>query len=303
MTDDNSNHLSRLLRGWLAGGLSNAITSAILNPMDVAKTRLQVERRVLQDISGTMNHLNLRSILKQLYSENGVVGLWTPGLFPSVLREMLSSGVRAGLYVPVRDLINNIIFDKTENNDKIESLPCKIIAAMVTGSVGSIFSNPVDLIKIRLMVDPNMYPSTLSAFAIIHEKEGFSAFFKGVLPSTLRGAFIAAGELATYDHSKAMLKTQFLIPEGYQLHLFASLITGIVATTVAAPFDMIKTRAMHAMSRDGSSMMSVFKEIVKEGPFALFRGWLPSYLRLGPHAFICFPIFEQLRHMLGLDYI
>lgn len=40
-----------------------------------------------------------------------------------------------------------------------------------------------------------------------------------------------------------------------------------------------------------------------EGAGTLFRGWLPSYLRLGPHALICFPIFEQLRFLAGLDYI
>ena len=83
MSDDSA---SRLLRGWLAGGLSNAITSAILNPMDVSKTRLQVERRSFQ---APASHLTLRSVMKKLFVEQGLVGLWLPGLFASVLREMI----------------------------------------------------------------------------------------------------------------------------------------------------------------------------------------------------------------------
>ena len=48
------------------------------------------------------------------------------------------------------------------------------------------------------------------------------------------------------------------------------------------------------------SLMKVVKE---EGVLTLFRGWVPAYLRLGPHALICFPILEQIRRLFGLSYI
>ena len=92
------------------------------------------------------------------------------------------------------------------------------------------------------------------------------------------------------------------IQEGPQLHIGSSLITGLVATTVAAPFDVIKSRAMSVVSNDISLSM-VIRGVLQEGPATLFRGWLPSYCRLAPHALICFPIFEQIRILLGLDYI
>jgi hypothetical protein len=56
------------------------------------------------------------------------------------------------------------------------------------------------------------------------------------------GAMIAMGELATYDQSKYLLKRYSLFEEGWMLHIASSLITGLVATTVAAPFDLLKTR-------------------------------------------------------------
>lgn len=214
----------------------------------------------------------------------------------------MNSGARAGLYTTVRNQISVLCGNDAEN--KKDSLFPKICSALTTGTIGAVLANPVDVIKIRLMSNPKLYPTTLSAFPTIISKEGFIGLYKGVFPSTLRGAFIAVGELATYDHSKWMLKHYFCLNEGSLLHVCSSLITGLIATTVAAPFDMIKTRAMSQTSTSIHNPIVFLSIIVKrEGFLVLFRGWLPAYLRLGPHALICFPIFERLRHLMGLEYI
>lgn len=115
------------------------------------------------------------------------------------------------------------------------------------------------------------------------------------------------GELATYDHAKYTIKSiaigyDLIIEEGFWLHSMSSLVTGFVAATVAAPFDIIKTRTMASANLQRPSLV-LLNIIRKEGTHSLFRGWLPSYLRLGPHAMICFPVFEKLRFIFGLDYL
>lgn len=58
---------------------------------------------------------------------------------------------------------------------------------VLVGIIGSLTSNPIDVIKIRMMVDTKQYPSIfLSAYRIL-SKEGIFGFYKGVAPSTLRG--------------------------------------------------------------------------------------------------------------------
>lgn len=108
---------------WLSGGISNAIASSILNPMDVAKTRMQAEEISILHTDGTRKR-SLRETFQKLFKEGGIIGLWRPGLKASICREFLYSGPRAGFYVPVRNF-----FDSDG-----ESLTCKVLAAMTTGS-------------------------------------------------------------------------------------------------------------------------------------------------------------------------
>jgi hypothetical protein len=239
-----------LLKEWLAGGLANAITSAIVNPLDVSKTRIQVyQSRVGEDVakSGLLSNSGaLRKVFGELYADGGLIGLWRPGLTASMWRELFYSGLRTGFYVPVRDAVNDFMGkdEHVDGHDDI-SLSKKIVSAMITGTMGSLLANPIDVVKIRLMINPRAYSSTWSGVYSVYKADGFTGMYRGIAPSTLRAAFIAAGELATYDHSKVMLR-KYLVraggEEGPQIHFIASVITGLVATTVAAPFDVIKTR-------------------------------------------------------------
>lgn len=158
------------------------------------------------------------------------------------------------------------------------------------------------MVKVRLLNAENPYSSTFAAYPKLLQQEGIGGAFRGVVPSTLRGASLAVGELAAYDQIKHELKSTFGCNEGASVHFISSILTGVVATTMAAPFDLIKTRAMAGMSTT-SSIQILITTIKHEGPLSLFRGWVPAYFRLGPHALICLPVLEQLRLFVGIGYL
>jgi hypothetical protein len=296
-----------LLRQWLSAGLANAATSALLHPLDVAKTRLQT----LPPAGGA----SLRTVFREMHRAGGLAGCFLPGLSASMAREMLSSGVRAGFYTPLRDWLRSARAGAEEANGDFDDVDVKITAALGCGALGALLANPVDVVKVRLMLRPDAYPSARAALPAILRAEGARGLLKGLAPSTLRAAMIAVGELATYDVAKTALKAGLARAgggreEGPALHVVASLITGAVAAVVAAPFDLLKSRAMADAAgggggAGGSSMRLVLRQLAREGglPFSLFRGLLPAYLRLGPHALICFPLLEGLRAALGLEYL
>ena len=274
-------------REVLAGGGSTAIVSAILNPVDVVKTRRQLER---------FRTSSAVEIARAMYREGGVLALWRPGLVASCSREMVYSGCTKGLYPHVRSAMCP--------HDSEVSLPIRVAAASTTGFLGSIGANAFDVIKIRQFDMPGRYTGgLLSAMIEVVRAEGLvqGLLLRGASASAPRGAAIAVGEVTTYDQVKSTLRRYY--PESFVLHVVTSLITGVVATTVAAPFDLLKSRVMASTVASDGFASVLLRLLRHEGPLALFNGWWPTYLRLGPHACMTFPLLEAMRNILGLDYL
>ena len=93
------------------------------------------------------------------------------------------------------------------------------------------------------------------------------------------------------------------VAEGTSLHVGCSLVSGVVACLVTAPADMIKTRVMGDAGSYRGATHCLARTVREEGVLALWRGALPSYLRLGPHFLMTFPLYERIRAMLGLGYL
>jgi dicarboxylate transporter 10 len=71
---------------------------------------------------------------------------------------------------------------------------------------------------------------------------------------------------------------------------------GFVATTVCSPVDVIKTRVMSASPAESrqQSLLGLLRGIYrKEGFSWIFRGWVPSFIRLGPHTILTFLFLDE----------
>jgi len=264
--------------------------SAILNPVDVIKTRRQLSPA----------HVTASILVRQVVQTDGIFGLWTPGLRATVVREVLYSGCAKGLYPYARRAVAG------DNPDP--SLLARAAAASLTGFGGSVLANAADVVKIQQFAATTSHnQSLLATVTEMIRREGIIAglLLRGVSASAPRGAAIAIGEITTYDYTKSRLRSIFppvaQNRDPFVVHVLASIVTGVVATTVAAPFDIIKSRTM--ASKDVQSHAgSILRELLQaDGALALLRGWWPAYLRLAPHAVMTFPLLEQMRRALGLD--
>ena len=100
------------------GGISTATVSAALNPVDVVKTRRQLER---------FSERRAVEIAQSLWAEGGAAALWRPGLAATIAREIVYSGCTKGLYPVMRDAISG---------DADPNLPQRVAAASATGFGG-----------------------------------------------------------------------------------------------------------------------------------------------------------------------
>ncbi|TPX33897.1 hypothetical protein SmJEL517_g03318 [Synchytrium microbalum] len=229
--------------------------------------------------------------------EEGIRGFWLPGLTPAILREMSYSSMRFGLYSPVKDTLATALSIPKGS----EPFVLKLLAGVCTGAIGSSLANPTDLVKIRFQSEAGRIQNGVYV----------TGLYRGIQATAIRAALLTGGQMSSYDESKGqnptsalsavLLKQYGILKEGVPLHVASSLIAGLVATTVCAPADVVKTRLLsqsstHGLEHKGAppiykGFMDCFSQILtKEGPSKLFRGWVPSYLRLESQPFYAVPV-------------
>jgi dicarboxylate transporter 10 len=107
------------------------------------------------------------------------------------------------------------------------------------------------------------------------------------------------GQIAFYDQSKLILLKTGYFQDNISTHFLASLAAGAIATTMTQPLDVLKTRAMNAKPGEFRNMMHLITYTAKLGPLGFFKGYVPAFVRLGPHTILTFVFLEQLRMNFG----
>lgn len=121
----------------------------------------------------------------------------------------------------------------------------------------------------------------------------------GVVPSMQRAFVVNAAELASYDYIKGFFLHKALLEDGILCHFVSSMITGLIASVCASPVDVTKTRLMnqkHGKERVFSGMIDcIIKTSKNEGILALYKGFIPLWMRIGPWCVAFFISYEQYR--------
>ena len=271
---------------YFLGGASCMTAGFITNPIDVIKIRLQLN-------TGSIDHLSV--IDKAKFITGGSLRFAVQGLGPSMLRESTYSTMRMGLYEPIRDTLDNISGSTGSPN-----LLRKIVSGALSGAIASSIANPTDLVKIRLQAKDSPYRGMIDCFTQIVKKDGFKGLYRGVVPTTIRAMILTASQLPSYDQAKQYLKAKGW-KEGIATHLSCSLFASVIVATTTSPVDVIKSRWMNQQGGQYKSVFDCATTIFKkEGPGAFYKGYLFSWLRIGPHTVITFLVYESLRKHFGV---
>lgn len=221
----------------------------------------------------------------------------------SLLRQLTYSTTRFGVYEELKDVFTTSM--------SVPSFPSLIAMASTSGFLGGIAGNPADVLNVRMQHDAALprserrnYKHAIDGVIRMTREEGWRSLFRGVWPNSMRAVLMTASQLASYDGFKRVLLEKTSLKDNLTTHFTASFLAGFVATTICSPMDVIKTRVMSAKESEG--VLSLLARIYKaEGVSWMFRGWVPSFIRLGPHTIATFLFLEQhkkiYRHLKGLD--
>ncbi|ESP05616.1 hypothetical protein LOTGIDRAFT_208602 [Lottia gigantea] len=295
---------------FLLAGASNMCGASVTNPIDVIKIRMQLENELSNQKGKVVETLKNRYYkgfahgAVVIFRDEGIRGLYK-GWAPSMLRESSYSSIRLGSYEPIKVLLG-------ATDPAHTPLWKKICAGAISGTIGSSIATPTDLVKVRLQAqrvpkpgESLRYPSMRAAFKEIFQKEGIRGLYVGVGPTVKRAAILTATQIPAYDHTKHTLLNSGLMVEGPKLHIVSSMVAGLATALTTSPVDVVKTRIMNQHSTGGqktytSAFDCFFKTIKTEGPLGLYKGFIPNWMRIGPHTIVTFFIFEQLRKGIGM---
>jgi len=271
---------------WL-GGVAASLAACCTHPLDLTKVRMQT--------MGTSGR-SISAVLKLTLAESGIRSLYT-GLSASLLRQMSYSLVRLGSYEQIKQWL--------AQGHKPSSFHL-VISAGLAGGLGGLMGNPADVLLVRMTTDnlkppsqQHRYGNALRGLYILSAREGAKGLARGLGPNMLRAVLMNMSQLASYD----FFKTQILdyghssgrkLNDGLLVHSMASTMAGVIATTVTAPVDVIKSRLM-ASSANQSNLEVLIRSLRSEGLGILFRGWVPAFMRLGPNTILLFVTLEQLK--------
>ncbi|CAF0979042.1 unnamed protein product [Rotaria magnacalcarata] len=294
-------------RPFLFGGLASSVAELATFPIDLTKTRLQIQGQIFDNHTQQLQYAqkkytNMFQAIYRIGHEEGVRTLYS-GVSAALLRQATYGTIKIGIYQKMKRLFADDI--------RQEKLYINVLNGMFSGALANAIANPTDLLKIRMQANhPSVQGKGLfTAMASIAKKEGVRGLWSGVLPTVQRAAIVSGIELAVYDCAKQQLICQLNSSDTIGTHFLASFIAGFAGAFTSTPIDVVRTRLMNqenSSSRVNSTAASMpYKGIMdcfvkttrNEGFSALYKGFFPSWLRLGPWNIVFFIVFEQFKNL------
>ncbi|XP_024539740.1 nicotinamide adenine dinucleotide transporter 1, chloroplastic [Selaginella moellendorffii] len=293
----------------VAGAGAGSISATFVAPLDVVKTRLQIQRIPkagqlgVNAFGGTSLGKTLQSIVRQ----EGVRGLYQ-GLAPTILALLPNWAVFFTTYEQMKRLLQTR--DSQAGKQQL-TMSSHLLAATVAGAATNLITNPLWVVKTRLQTQrlrPDLVPykNTFSALRRIAAEEGLSGLYSGLIPA-LAGVSHVAVQFPVYEQ----LKQYFAKLDGTTTDrlstgrvAIASSISKVLASTMTYPHEVVRARLQQQGQVAVTHMKyagvvdCVRKIWVEEGIAGFYRGCGTNLMRTTPAAVITFTSFELIMRFL-----
>ncbi|XP_071603459.1 electrogenic aspartate/glutamate antiporter SLC25A12, mitochondrial isoform X2 [Heliangelus exortis] len=277
------------------GSVAGAVGATAVYPIDLVKTRMQNQRST-GSVVGELMYKNSFDCFKKVLRFEGFFGLYR-GLLPQLIGVAPEKAIKL--------TVNDFVRDKFTKKDGSIPFLAEVLAGGCAGASQVIFTNPLEIVKIRLQVAGEITTGPrVSALSVIKDL-GLLGLYKGAKACFLRDIPFSAIYFPVYAHSKLMLADENGRVGGLNL-LAAGAIAGVPAASLVTPADVIKTRlqvAARAGQTTYSGVVDCFRKILhEEGPSALWKGAGARVFRSSPQFGVTLVTYELLQRWFNIDF-
>lgn len=293
------------------GGVAGSVGATLVYPIDLVKTRMQNQRSSV--VGEPQLYKNSLDCVKKVFRNEGFLGFYG-GLGPQLIGVAPEKAIKL--------TVNDLVRAKAPKDSATGgiSLPWELVAGGSAGGCQVVFTNPLEIVKIRLQVAGELAKSEgadrVARGAMHHVRQlGLIGLYKGASACLLRDVPFSAIYFPGYAH----LKKDFFgegsptagkgsAPKklGFGELLASAAMAGMPAAFLTTPADVIKTR-LQVEARKGqqayTGIVNAFTRILaEEGPRALFKGSLARVLRSSPQFGATLVAYEYLQKLLPYPF-
>ncbi|XP_060684481.1 mitochondrial basic amino acids transporter [Hemiscyllium ocellatum] len=180
------------LNQFLAGAAAGGIQCVICCPMELAKTRMQLQGMGEYQVKSKV-YKNSLDCLIRIYKKQGICGI-NKGMVTTIFREIPAFG----FYFLTYDCLTRALHCEPGDSYIIPKL---LFAGGMSGIASWISTYPIDVIKSRMQADGvggiNQYSGIMDCIRQSYQKEGWQVFAKGLTSTLLRAFPVNAATFAT----------------------------------------------------------------------------------------------------------
>ncbi|KAH0553620.1 mitochondrial 2-oxodicarboxylate carrier [Cotesia glomerata] len=277
-----------------AGGSAGFVEVCAMHPMDIIKTRLQLQVKTAE--VNPLYYTGIRDCMKKMYHNEGLGAFWK-GILPPIIAETPKRALKFFTFEQYKQLF-------TSGSD----LPIPVILALAgfcAGITEGLVVNPFEVVKVHLQSNRSqmkLCPSTLAVTRKIVQESGLglTGLNRGLSATALRNGIFNCCYFGFYHSAKGYIP----VNEDPWIEFLTKVGLGFTAGTLAScmniPFDVAKSRIQGPQNK--IAYKGTFKTLrivyQQEGFAALYKGLVPKILRLGPGGAIMLIVYEYMHSFL-----
>ncbi|KZM20384.1 mitochondrial phosphate carrier protein [Ascochyta rabiei] len=276
-----------------AGAVCCSVTHGALTPVDVVKTRIQLDPVTYN--SGLIGGF------RKVIANEGAGAVWT-GFGPTAAGYFLQGAFKFGGYEFFKQqAINTIGYEAASNN----RTGVYLASAACAEFIADIALCPLEATRIRLVSDPKFANGLIGGFSKILSTEGVGAFYSGFGPILFKQIPYTCAKFVVFEKVNEAIYTfvdKTKTSDGMQTvyNLASGLIAGFAAAIISQPADTMLSKINKTKGEPGEGTTSRLIKIAKE------LGLRGSYSGIGARLFMVgtltagqFAIYGDIKKVLG----
>jgi solute carrier family 25 phosphate transporter 3 len=278
-----------------AGAACCSITHGALTPVDVVKTRIQLQPEIY--------NRGMIAGFRQVVAAEGAGALLT-GFGPTCAGYFLQGALKFGGYEFWKKTFIGVI--------GAEKAPdYRVGIYLASSAVAEFFADvalcPLEATRIRLVSQPTFASGLVGGFARLLREEGvIRGFYSGFIPILFKQVPYTMAKFVVYEAAAEAIYNALPTPKEKMsngattaVNLGSGLIAGIAAAIISQPADTLLSKINKQKGAEGSITSRLVKLAGELGPRGLFLGLGARIVMVGSLTAFQFAIYGDIKRLLG----